>query len=211
MEKLNFENHQYPSKLFTSYLSISHILFSNAHSQVTLLGCYGNLLDGLISSITIETNFRMLNTLLDQAGEQAETVIEQLANKISHPERELDVIDISVEGITFEDHLFAFSAMIYENEEGELEKPEGFAYRLAGFMYREGILDEFNVYGPPADQQELAVYYNKLLAMQYHFYLLFSSQLSIEKGLICSNLTDPFYFRLAQNQYHLLNPPGQQG
>lgn len=193
-----------PNYIFTSFLSISHLFISQESSEVTILGCYGNLLDGEIESVSIETDFATLNDLLTQAGAEAEEAIDEIAKMLSNPSDGNSVVDLSDSGgITFEDHIFVLLVIYEEDEKGKLIEEEEHSYRLNAYISRQNILPHFIDNSIPEQNAERSVYFNKILAMQYHIYNVYRKKEGENVALIYSNLTDAFYFNLAKTQYDL--------
>lgn len=196
-------DHDQPDYLFTTYLSLSHIFLSHEHTQVSLLGVYGNLVTGEINEITIECDFEMLNDMLALVDDQAEQAIESLSYHITHPTSEIAVIDLSCSGLHFEEHIFALQVIFEVDETGNSFMTEDVSYSLNGFVKRESILPSFVEVTLPAGIAERALYYNQLLAMQYHLYLHFQKKTNTRQALVISNLVDPLVFALAKTQYEL--------
>lgn len=62
--------------------------------MVSLLGVYGNMINGEILTIEIECDFKLLNDLLSSAGDQAEHAIEELASALNNINEEVCTIDV---------------------------------------------------------------------------------------------------------------------
>jgi hypothetical protein len=194
--------HKNPNYIFTTYLDLSHIFFSKTTSDVTLMGCYGNLLNSEMETISIETDFITLNDLLSEAGPQAEGTIEQIAKLLSQPSEENPVIDLYDQGgLHFADHIFSLMKILNSDEEGNIEESEEYSYRLLAYTGRDNIVPEFIDFDPPVTYQEHLTYFNSLFAMQYHLYLSCRKKLDQPTALIYSNLTDRLAFNLAKTQY----------
>jgi hypothetical protein len=185
-----------PGHIFTSYLALSAICITHNDSYVYLYGCYGNLATADIDTIEIETDFETLNTLLFELGDDANFAIEALANSISCPTQKSQTIMLdSKGGLHFEDHLFA---LMLSRKEDLDDDDEFISYQLNGFMKRDGILPEFDYSYLPSDKTQVVEYYNKVIAVQYLFYLHFKKQSSNEMALILSGLHNPVLFALAK-------------
>jgi hypothetical protein len=198
------EPHTNPNYIFTSFLSISHLFISHDSSDVTFLGCYGNLLTGEIENISVETDFTTLNDLLTEAGPEAEEATEQIAKLLSKPTEENGIVDLCDSGgLTFSDHIFALLAIYNEDEEGRIIQTEEHSYRLNAYIKRQNIIPDFIENMIPENIAERSVYFNALLTMQYYIYLGYRKKKGENIALIYSNLTDPFYFNLAKTQYDL--------
>jgi hypothetical protein len=190
-----------PAHITTSYLILSSICFTHDDNYVYLFGCYGNLVNGDINSIEIETDFETLNTLLYEIDEYADEAIEALANKISNPTTETETIYfIEQGGLHFMDHIFVFSLIRYEDEDDD----EELTYHLNGFMKRKEMLPDFIEFSLPTNQRQLVKYYNEILAVHYQFYLNFRKITTKEIALISSGLYNQLLFTLAKAQFNLL-------
>jgi hypothetical protein len=196
--------HKNPNYIFTNCLHISHVFLSHEDSQVTLLGCYNDMLDDGMRTISIETDFATLNDLLAEYGPEADDTIEQIATLLSHPTKEDPMIDLCDErGLSFSGFIFAFMMIMDTDEEGNPRELGEYNYLLTAYVKTENIFPEFCSYVPLADGAERVAYLNSLLAMQYHVYLSCQKKLDQRTALIYSNLTDPLCFTLAQTQYDL--------
>lgn len=198
------EPHKNPNYIFTSFLSVSHLFISHDSCDVTLLGCYGNLVTGEIESISFETDFATLNDLLAEIGEEGEEAIEQIANLLSHPADNSCIIDLTdAGGIIFSDHIFSFLVIFNEDEEGKIVESEDDTYRLNAYIRRQNILPDFTENLVPENAALRSAYLNSLLTMQYHIYIAYRKKEGESRALIYANLRDPFHFSLAQTQYDL--------
>jgi hypothetical protein len=196
--------HKNPGHIFTTYLDLSHIFFSQHSSEVTLLGCYGDLLDLDMKSISIETDFTALNDLLAEAGFEAEYAIEQIATLLSQPNSGDSVIDLCDEGgIHLSNHIFALMMIAETDEEGNVEESEEYSYRLVAVTPRENLIPDFIDLDFPVTDQERSTYFNLLLALRYRVYLTCIEIRDENTALFYSNLTDPLFFNLARTAYEL--------
>jgi hypothetical protein len=77
-------------------------------------------------------------------------------------------------GLYFTENLFSFMLTREEGDDDDLkfEDEEELIYHLTGFMKRNEILPDFDNCLPD-DPQQLVVYYNELLAVQYLFLVNF--------------------------------------
>jgi hypothetical protein len=197
-------NKQNPGHIFTTYLAISAIILTPDSNHVFLMGVYGNMLNGDIGTIEFECGFGLLNDLLPLVDEQAEEVIEALAQHIAHPSDEHHTIDVSESGgLHFEEHAFALQIIHEQDEEGRPYLPEEPSYHLAGFIPLPAFLPPFMGEPLPTDGAQLVQYYNRLLALQYAFYLSFQKILQEELAQVRANLYDPLVRTLARAQYEL--------
>ena len=199
------DQHKYPSHIFTTCLSISHIFISHKNSHVMLLGCYGCLIDGEFNTIEIRTSFQVLNELLSEV-EEADEVIEILSKSISNPTTENETIDIGDSGgITFDKHFFSLTLIYNEDENGNtiVPNPEDISYWLNYYIKFDESFATFIDYCPPKNKTQLTEYFNRILCMQYKMYLSIISKGDKEKGLIFSNLSNPIYFAMAKTQFEL--------
>jgi hypothetical protein len=196
--------HPKPEHIFTTYLAISHIILTPDSHHVFLMGVYGNMLDGEIYTLEFECGFELLNDLLPLVDEQAEQAIEALAQHIAHPSEEHNTIDLSDSGgLHFESHAFALQVIHEEDEEGRPYLPEEPSYQLVGFIPLPSFLPEFMGELLPADPASRIAYYNRLLAMQYAFYLSFQKTMKEEMAKVRAHVYDPVVWTLAKTQYEL--------
>ena len=196
--------HKSPNHIFTTYLDLSHIFFSQNTSDVTLLGCYGDLLDLDMKSIAIETDFATLNDLLAEVPYEAECTIDRISELLSRSTPDDHVIDLCDEGgIHFSDHIFALMLIMETDEEGNPEESEEYSYRLVAVTPRDNLIPDFIEVDLPSTDQERTTYLNSLLALRYQVYLTCIEKLSENSSLIYSHLTDPTYFTLAKTTYEL--------
>jgi hypothetical protein len=196
--------HHKPEHIFTNYLAISHIILTADSHHVFLMGVYGNMLDGEIYTIEFECGFELLNDLLPLVDDQAEQAIEALAQHIAHPSEEHNTIDLSDSGgLHFETHAFALQVIHEEDEEGRTYLPEEPSYQLVGFIPLPSFLPEFMGEYFPTEPSSLVLYYNRLLALQYAFYLSFQKTMKEELAKMRSHLYDPLVWTLAKMQYEL--------
>jgi hypothetical protein len=197
--------HMYPSHIITTQFHISHIFISHETSDVSLLGCYADMLDPQgMRPIAVDTDFTTLNDLLTDYGPEAEDTIDQLSKLLTQPSDEDPMIDLTDEGgLYFSDHIFSFMVMFDTDELGKIHEPEEYTYRLLAYTPRENIIPDFTGSHPPETHQERSAYLNSLFAMQFHLYLSCRKTLDKATALIYSNLTDPLAFNLAQTQYEL--------
>jgi hypothetical protein len=109
-------------------------------------------------------------------------------------------------GLYFIEHLFSFMLTRDKEEvDDDEDDDDSLTYHLtAGFMKRNEIIPEFEMYSLPADPQKRVLYYNELLGIQYHFYLNFRKITTEERALIFSALRSPLVFELAKAEYKLL-------
>jgi hypothetical protein len=194
--------HTYPSHIFTNQLNLSHIVISHTTFDVTLLGCYSDLLDFGMPTIAIETDFASLNDLLFLAGEEAEPVIERISKCLLSAAGDETILDITDGGgLCFSEIMFSFLLL----NEGEVKIPElaEHTYVLSSWIpYDEsfpGLVDD----KPPQDPGKRIAYFNSVLAIQYHFYLAYKKRMDHTSALFTSNLSHPLAFNLAQTQYEL--------
>jgi hypothetical protein len=197
--------HTYPSHIITTQFHISHIFLSHETSDVSLLGCYGDMLDlGGMRPIAVDTDFTTLNDLLTDYGPDAEDTIDQISKLLSQPSYEDPMIDLTDEGgLYFSDHIFSFMVILDTDEQGNIQEAEEYTYRLLAYTPRENIIPDFTESDPPKTHQQTTAYLNSLFAMQYHLYLSCRKKLHHATALIYSNLTDPLGFYLAETQYEL--------
>jgi hypothetical protein len=197
--------HKNPNHIFTTQLPISHIFISHETSDVSLLGCYADIPDPVgMRPIAIETDFTTLNELLTDYGPEAEDTIDQLSKLLSQPSDEDPMIDLTDEGgLYFSDDIFSFMVILDTDEQGNIQEPEEYNYRLLAYTPRENIIPDFTEFDPPQTHQERSAYLNSLLAMQYHVYLSCRKKLDDRTALIYSNLTNPICFNLAKTMYEL--------
>jgi len=196
-------SHTAPAHIFTTHLSISHILISHEDSNVILPGVYGDLADGEFKRINVETNFQALNNLI-AAAENNEEVIKLISNALSNPTQEIEPIDIADSGgLNFHDYFFSFQMIRDEEEVIETTEPEDISYWLNGCIKIENHLPCFIDFRIPENKQELIAYYNKVLAMQYRLYLSASKKSGKQNALIISCLTDPIFFAMAKAHFEL--------
>jgi len=194
--------HKYPVYIFTNQLHISHIFISHETEQVTLIGCYGDLVEGGMATICFETDFASLNDLLAEPSAAADDVINRISNCLVNPSDDVTVIDICDEGgVCFTEHLFALH--LIDEDEDRMIKEEKWTYRLEGRITREGIFPGFDDFVMPQKGRERLKYLNSLLTIQYVFYLTYRQKMEHPAAAICSNLTDPLYFQLAKTMYEL--------
>jgi hypothetical protein len=194
--------HNYPSHIFTNQLHISHIIISHKTSDVTLLGCYGGLLDPGMTTISIETHFASLNDLLAEAGEEAEEVIDQISQSLVSPAGEQTIIDLSDGGGLFFSELM-FSFLLINEEEVKIPEVADYTYLLVSWMPCGESFTDLVDGTPPQNLGERLTYFNSLLAIQYRFYLAYRKKMDNTAALFGSNLTDPLAFKLAETQYQL--------
>jgi hypothetical protein len=193
--------HGYLSHIFTNQLHISHMIISHKTSDVTIAGCYGDLPDPGMTTISLEIHFATLNDLLAVAGEEAEEVIDQISKCLVNPSDEETIIDLTDEGgLYYSELLFSF-LLINEGEVRIPELPER-TYLLVSWMPCDESLREL-LDGTPENAREQLAYFNSLLAIQYRFYIAYRKKMDQVTALFSSNLTDPLSFGLAQTQYEL--------
>jgi hypothetical protein len=199
------DRHENPNYIFTTFLSISHVFISNGSSDVTLLGCYGNLLTGDLETISVDTDFATLNDLLGVAGPGAEEATDEIARLLSNTSEETNVADLSASGgLVFTDHIFAFLVVYEEDEDGQLiESSDDHGYHLNTYIPRGDILNDFDSISIPETGAERLTYLNSLFAMQYQVYLASRKEFGENKALLFANLHDPLHFSLAKTQYEL--------
>jgi hypothetical protein len=199
------DRHEKPNHIFTTFLNISHVFISNGSSDVNLLGCYGNLLNGDLETISVDTDFAILNDLLGVAGPGAEEATDEIAKLLSKESEETSVVDLSASGgLTFNDHIFAFLVIYEEDEDGQLiETDDDHGYHLNTYIPRGDILADFDSINVPDSGPERLAYLNSLFAMQYQVYLASRKEHGENKALLFANLTDPLHFNLAKTQYEL--------
>src|SRR4051812_19447335 len=83
------DTHRYPNHILTSYLAISHVWVSQENSDVYLWGIFGNLMNGDMSPIRIETEFETLHALLPFSDSpETEEIIAAISKGISEPSEE---------------------------------------------------------------------------------------------------------------------------
>jgi hypothetical protein len=194
--------HKYPNYIFTNELAISHILISHQTSQVTVLGCYYDMLYGGMPTICLETDFASLNDLLSELGEDAEDAIDQISKCLVEPSGEVSIIDLSNEGgISISGYLFSFVLM--DEEENRMIREEQWTYRVVGCIARDEILPDFSDCIMPENVNERLTYLSSLIAIQYHFYLTYREKMADDAAIIYANLDDPLYFNLAKTIYEL--------
>jgi hypothetical protein len=199
------DRHQTPNYIFTTFLSISHVFISNGSSDVTLLGCYGNLLTGDLETISVDTDFATLNDLLGVAGPGAEEATDEIARLLSNPSEETNVVDLSASGgLAFNDHIFGFLVIYEEDDDGQLiETGDDHGYQLNTYIPRGNILNDFDNISVPETGAERLTYLNSLFAMQYQVYLACRKEHGENKALLFANLNDPLHFSFAKTQYEL--------
>jgi hypothetical protein len=194
--------HKYPVYIFTNQLHISHIFISHESAQVTLLGCYGDLLEGKMATICFETDFASLNDLLAEPSAAADDVINRISNCLVNPSDDVSVIDLCDEGgVFFSEHLFALQLM--DEDEDRMIKEEEWTYHLVSCITRQGIFPGFDDFVMPQKGRERLEYLNSLLTIQYVFYLTYKQKMEHPEAAIYSNLVDPLYFQLAKTMYEL--------
>jgi hypothetical protein len=89
-----------------------------------------------------------------------------------------------------------------EGEEGKVE--DEIFYILNGYIKKNETLPDFLDIILPTEEAELVNYYNKLLAIQYRFYLLFKKIEPAERALMKSDLQSELVFVLAKANYGLV-------
>jgi hypothetical protein len=191
--------HKNPNYIFTNCLHVSHIFFSHETSNVTLLGCYYDVFDSGMISISVETDFATLNDLLTEYGPEADEVIEQISRLLSERSEEDPVIDLS-----FSEHIFAFMIIMDADEDGNIQESEEYSYLLNAYAKRENVVPDFCECHPREKQDDRYNYFSSLLAMRYHIYLSSQKKHREHTALVHANLTDPLYFNLAKTQYEQL-------
>ena len=194
--------HIYPFHIFTNQLHLSHIIISHTSSDVFLLGCYGDLLNGGMTTITIETDFSMLNDLLTHAGEEAEEAIDQISKCLANPSGDETTIDLSAsDGLFITELLFSFLRI----ETGEVRIPElgEYTYALVGWLKTNGHFRVLDDGTPPDRYRDRLSYLNTLLTIQYRFYLAYKEKEDHYTALYSSNLLDPVTFNIAKTMYEL--------
>jgi hypothetical protein len=187
--------------IFTSYLAVSHIFLSHKSSRVTLLGSYGDVLDGDKRRISIKTDFATLNDLLTEAGPNAEETIQQICNLLSEPTEHDAVLHTCDDGaLSFSDHIFALMIVHYTDEQNNFkeEEEDEYSYKLNAYTKMENIA--FSEYCRAIHTQSSEDYYS-LLAMQYHIYINSRKRVGDRQALYYANLTDPLFFTLAKFHY----------
>ncbi|MGZ3951502.1 MAG: hypothetical protein ACXVBZ_08900 [Flavisolibacter sp.] len=197
--------HNSPNHIFTTYLDLSHIFFSKSSSEVGLLGCYGNMLNLEMESISIETDFATLNDLLAVAGPEAEGTIEQLSKLLSEPTSENMSIDLcDYGGIHLHEHIFALMMIDDNDEESELDESKEDKYAILAYTPLDNLIPEFIDWEVPVTPQDRAAYIHSLLILKYKTYLTCRKKHDESTSLIMSDLTNPLLFNLAEAQYDIL-------
>jgi hypothetical protein len=196
----------YPTHIFTSYISISGICLSRKDSFVLLFAIYGDILDPYNHTpIEIETSFQRLHNLLSEyPAEYTEDLVEKIAIALSESTEDYPTIDLSDTGFDFTDHIFAFMLIYEEDENGQPYVPKDPSYVLNGYLKRGNLLPEYLDFLLPRTNQKQTEYYNKLLAIRYFFYLDYKNRMDEPDAIGYSNLTDPLLFALAKTQYGII-------
>jgi hypothetical protein len=186
--------------IFTRYLAVSHIFLSHKSSRVTLLGCYGDILDGHKRRITIKTDFATLNDLLTEAGPNAEETIQQVCDLLSQPKEHDTVLHTCGNGaLSFSDHIFAFMIVVGSDGQGNILEGDEYSYKLNAYTKIANI--GFGEYKPGSSHAERSEDYYSLLAMQYHIYINSRKRVGDRRALHHANLTQPLFFTLAKFHY----------
>ena len=196
-------SHEQPSQIFTTFLSISHIIISHEDSNVILLGVYGDLADGETKQIMVETVFQTLNDLISEEGGNEE-VVDLISNALNNPTGETETIDVSdTGGLNFYKFFFPLQMILEEDDDIETLEPEDISYLLTVCVKIEKYLDGYWEFPIPENKKELVVYFNKILAMQYLLCLSVSQTTDKEKAFIISGLTNPILFAMAKTHFEL--------
>jgi len=197
-----------PFHIISSYFAVSAVFVPRNHSDVIMFGVYGNMLTGDFDTIIVETGFDNFNQLLtiatEDGTESADSIISAISEAITRGTENMDITEINnCGGLVFPDHLFSFSLLLEEDKDVITLAPDDIFYQLNGFIPREDWLEEF-CDPPPDDDQHKVLYYHKLLAIRYAFYLVHLKNMRHSKAARLSNLIDPVVFQLAEVQYKLL-------
>lgn len=203
---MRYDPHKLPLHIFTTYLTVTAIMFNSEEEHALVFGIYGDMLDGGFQTIEFETDFNGLYELLSLAEGQTDDVLEQLSNIIANPSEEPITIDIP-DGLYFEQHLFSFILIFEEGEDENAVVPENPSYLLCGYTERKPYFRLFvNIDTIPKEGEERLHYYSRVLSMQYHLYLSFIKKMRKQQALTFTGLSAPHIFGLAKAQYELLKP-----
>lgn len=194
--------HIYPYLIFTNQLHLSHIIISHTSSDVHLLGCYADLPNGGMTTITIETDFPSLNDLLTDAGEEAEEAIDQVSNCLANPSGDETTIDLTDGGGLYISEIL-FSFLFIQPSEVKIPELGEHTYRLLCWLETSGHFPGLHNSTPPRDPVERLYYLNSILAIQYRFYLCYKHSMDHYIALYSSNLLDPVTFNIAKTMYEL--------
>lgn len=210
-----FDPHHSPAHIITNHLVITGIAVWHHEDFVLLMGFYGDPAgDCTYHYIEIECTFDALNSLLmelsggsepfrDQA-ERAERVIEELAEVLTHPGEEQDILDLNeTDPLEFYEHVFSL-ALIHEEVDGQCVVPKNPSYLLRGYTRRATgwpvWADSFEL----DSKEDRVAYLARQLVLRYGLFLACNGKLRRAEALVVANLPDPQVFTLAQVQYELL-------
>jgi hypothetical protein len=193
-----------PFHILTSYLFVFNIFIEEESSAVSLIGSYGDLTTGECEDVFIQTSFDLFYELLSQY-ELSDGLLRVIAERVANPVPANEVIEIPEgEELCFTDHIFSLTVMCEPEEVGSYIPGEDSDYWLDGFMKRGNLLPQFTSVTLPGDKQELSLYYNRLLYMQYVFFLNLKESINDETlALSHAGLNDTLFLAMAQTQYEL--------
>jgi hypothetical protein len=204
-----YDFHKHPTHVVTNYLGLSGVTISHVDASVRLYGLYGNLLDGKDIIFEFETDFETLNELLEMGEEimegQKDDAITAIAGALTHPVGDDEFIDMEDKGgLWFYDHLFLFQAIGKGDEEGAGTEEGQPCYILHGYVERGALLPMWiDLDFTHPDPEQRVQHYNRILALQYHFYALFVKKIRKSQALHFCGLINPLVFSLARELYEL--------
>lgn len=212
-----FDPHRHPANIITNHLVVTALAVWHHEDFVWLLGFYGDPASDMdLKEIEIECTFDELNTLLTELSrgsemysdyaERAEEVMEELAEVLTHPGEEEDILNLIAERpdpLYFHEHVFSL-ALIHEVEDGRYVVPPKPAYMIRGYTRRAPGWPKWEE-GCMADtKEEAAAHLARLMVLRYGLFLAFNGRVLRPEALTIAGLTDPQLFALARVQYELL-------
>ncbi len=193
-----------PFHILTSHLYIFNIFIAEESSAVSLIGHYGDLITGEYENVFIQTSFDLFYELLSQY-EISDALLQLISERVTRPVPANEVIEIP-EGdeLCFTDHIFSLTVMCDPEEISSYIPGEDSDYWLDGFMKRGNLVPKFTSLTLPKDKQGLSLYYNRLLYMQYEFYLHIKESIDDDElALSHAGLYNTMFLAMAKIQYEL--------
>jgi hypothetical protein len=194
--------HKNPCCVITSYLDVCHLYISDEGDDVSLIGCYGNIINGSFVPVLVETDFKTFYELLSEIN-PSDNLLAAIEKRVAAPSEKNELIEMVDDVLCFTDHIFSLGIICEEDDFGNLTHSEENAYLLQAYIKRQELLSDFPSFNLPKGKMELSRYYNRLFAIKYHFYLHIQKTNGPEIALQFTHLTDPLAFSTAKAQYNL--------
>lgn len=195
-----------PPTIITTHLRLSHINFMQNNDVVLLAGLYGDMETGDEPEIMIDTNFEVLNELLEGGNEDnynTDLAVQRLFERLTSPTSEQEDLEFAYDGgISIGSFIFSLVPLAepFEDDEPVEYDEDNLHYAIVGYTPRGNILPAFD---DMIDEQlfQKDEHFNAVLAARYAVYLSLKKRFNERRSLEFSLLNDRIVFRIAEREY----------